>query len=179
MTSGVTGSARPTSCCRRSRRRGRRSRRRSSAHLVWRQPAQGLDDGGQGHLGLLGHVGRAGHVVGRAADEAGAGVTCTQQVAVTVNSSPRQQNSPVPEPTLVFHCEMSGHQRRGLTSDPCGEGLGALSLVVLDDLNLQGRERDLPESCDPQNSARTKARTAEDEEVTVGARHSHAAWLTP
>ena len=46
-----------------------------ASHLVWGQGGQGLDDCGQGHLRLLGHVSGAGHVVGRAADKPRAGVT--------------------------------------------------------------------------------------------------------
>ena len=45
-----------------------------ASHLIWGQGGQGLDDGCQGHLRLLGHVRGAGHVVGRAADKPGAGV---------------------------------------------------------------------------------------------------------
>lgn len=135
MTSRVTRKAPPTSRC---------SCRRRSAHLVWRQRAQGLDDGGQRHLRLFGHVGRAGHVVGRAADEAGTGVTCTHPPGGIhrKEGAAHANNSQVPEPTLVFHLEVSGDQRRGLTSDPCGERFSGLSLVVLDDLNLRSRERE-------------------------------------
>lgn len=44
-------------------------------HLVRRQRGEGFDDGSQGHLRLLGHVGGARHVVGGAADEPRAGVS--------------------------------------------------------------------------------------------------------
>lgn len=40
------------------------------------------------------------------------------------------------EPTLVFDLEVCGDQRWGLTSDPCGEWLGALCLVILYYLDL-------------------------------------------
>lgn len=42
--------------------------------------------------------------------------------------------------TLVFDLEVGGDQRWGLTSDPSGEWLGALSLIVLYYLDLKGRE---------------------------------------
>lgn len=43
-------------------------------NLVWWQRGEGLDDGGQGHLRLLGHVGRARHVVSGAAHKPGTGI---------------------------------------------------------------------------------------------------------
>lgn len=48
------------------------------AHLIWRQRGKGLDDGGEWHLRLLGHVGCARHVVGRTADKPGTGVPLIQ-----------------------------------------------------------------------------------------------------
>lgn len=41
--------------------------------------------------------------------------------------------------TLVFDLEVGGDQRWGLTSDPCGEWLSALSLVILYYLDLRQR----------------------------------------
>lgn len=47
----------------------------SVTHLVRWQCGEGLDDGGQGHLRLLGHVGGARHVVGGAADKPRTGIS--------------------------------------------------------------------------------------------------------
>lgn len=44
-------------------------------YLILWQAGEGLDDGGQGHLALLGQIGGAGDGVGGAAHEPGAGVT--------------------------------------------------------------------------------------------------------
>lgn len=43
-------------------------------YLVRWQGGEGLDDGSQGHLRLLGHIGGAWHVVGGAADKPRAGI---------------------------------------------------------------------------------------------------------
>lgn len=40
---------------------------------------------------------------------------------------------------MVFDLEVGGDQRWGLTSDPCGEWLSALSLVILYYLDLRWR----------------------------------------
>lgn len=44
------------------------------------------------------------------------------------------------KPTLVFDLEVGGDQRWGLTSDPCGERLGGLDLVILYYLDLKKKE---------------------------------------
>lgn len=44
--------------------------------------------------------------------------------------------------TLVFDLEVGGDERRGLTSDPRGEWLSALSLVILYYLDLRRRGED-------------------------------------
>lgn len=44
------------------------------ADLIRRQRGEGLDDGSQRHLRLLGHICRAGNVVGRTANKPGAGI---------------------------------------------------------------------------------------------------------
>lgn len=46
------------------------------SHLIWRQRGEGLDDSSQRDLGLLGHIGRARHIVGCTADKPGAGISC-------------------------------------------------------------------------------------------------------
>lgn len=45
------------------------------------------------------------------------------------------------ELTLVFDLEVGGDQRWGLTSDPSGEWLSALNLVILYYLDLRWGER--------------------------------------
>lgn len=83
------------------------------SHLVGGQHGQGFDYSGQGDLGLFGHVGGAGHVVGCTADEPRAGIA------------------------LVFHLEVGGDKGRSLTFDPRGERLTALvGPVVLNHLDL-------------------------------------------